>query len=388
MSVVVALAALLLAAGLAERRRHEQALRAIPIRIHVNGTRGKSSVTRLIAAGLNGAGIRAVAKTTGSAPRFILPDGQEEELRRRGAANIREQLATVRRAAQLGAQALVVECMAIEPELQRFSERLLLRSQITIITNVRPDHQEVLGASPAKMAQAMLGTVPRRGTLILGEERLLSLFFQAATRRGTSVVAVRPAEEPSEREIALFRYKEHPANVACALAACAQLGVNRQVALQGMWRVTPDPGALTIWHLTIGGKRVRFVNAFAANDPESTAAIFQRLGLKPNSERPLVLVFNARQDRPRRSLQLVELFTSMLAADSYLVIGQLSWGIRRRLVGLQRQGLDIEVLGLAAPEEVVRQIGTRAAEGSTVVGIGNIGGAGGAVVELLRARQA
>lgn len=176
MSVVVALAALLLAAALMERKRHEQALRAIPIRIHVNGTRGKSSVTRLIAAGLNGAGIGAVAKTTGSVPRFILPDGQEEEVRRWGGANIREQLATVHRAAQLGAQAVVVECMAIEPELQRFSERLLLRSQITIITNVRPDQQEVLGPSPAKVAQAMLGTVPRRGTLILGDERLLPLF--------------------------------------------------------------------------------------------------------------------------------------------------------------------------------------------------------------------
>ncbi|MGQ9854629.1 MAG: hypothetical protein ACUVTG_14680, partial [Candidatus Oleimicrobiaceae bacterium] len=149
-----------------------------------------------------------------------------------------------------------------------------------------------------------------------------------------------------------------------------------------------DPRALTVWHRTMGGQRVGFVNAFAANDPESTAAIFQRLGLKPNSERPLVLVVTARQDRPRRSLQLVELFPSVLAADSYLVIGQLSWGVRRRVVGLQRQGLDIEVLGLAAPEEVVRQIGMRAAEGSTVVGIGNIGGAGGAVVELLRPRHA
>ncbi len=388
MSVVVALAALLLAAGLLERRRHEQALRAIQIRIHVNGTRGKSSVARLIAAGLNAAGIRAVAKTTGSAPHLILPHGQEEELRRRGAANIREQLATVRRAAQLGAQALVVECMAIEPELQRFSERFLLRSHITVITNVRPDHQEVLGTSPAKMAQAMSGTVPRRGTLILGEERLFPFFRQAARRRGAKMVVVRPDQEPSEAEMALFSYEEHPANVACALAVCAKLGVNQQIALQGMWRVAPDPGALTIWHITIGGKRVRFVNAFAANDPVSTVTIFERLGLRPDPERPLVLVFNARQDRPRRSLQLMELFPSALAADSYLVIGQLSWGIRRRLVRLQRQGLEIAVLGQAAPEEVVRQIGLRAADGSTVVGIGNIGGGGRTLVEFLRSVQA
>ena len=43
----------------------------IPIRIHVNGTRGKSSVTRLIAAGLRAGGKRTFAKTTGTAPRVI-----------------------------------------------------------------------------------------------------------------------------------------------------------------------------------------------------------------------------------------------------------------------------------------------------------------------------
>jgi len=35
-----------------EMQRHRSMLRRIPMRIHVNGTRGKSSVTRLIAAGL------------------------------------------------------------------------------------------------------------------------------------------------------------------------------------------------------------------------------------------------------------------------------------------------------------------------------------------------
>ena len=50
----------------APHRRH---LKAIPVRIHVNGTRGKSSVTRLIAAGLRQAGMIACAKTTGTLPR-------------------------------------------------------------------------------------------------------------------------------------------------------------------------------------------------------------------------------------------------------------------------------------------------------------------------------
>ena len=41
--------------------RHRRALRQIPIRIHVAGTRGKSTTTRLIAAGLRAGGRRVVA---------------------------------------------------------------------------------------------------------------------------------------------------------------------------------------------------------------------------------------------------------------------------------------------------------------------------------------
>ena len=67
----------------AEKILHEKRLKRIPIRIHVNGTRGKSTVTRLIAASLRRVGIRTLAKTTGTIPRLILPDGKEETILRR-----------------------------------------------------------------------------------------------------------------------------------------------------------------------------------------------------------------------------------------------------------------------------------------------------------------
>ena len=61
----------LAAYGVAEVRRHERQLARIPVRVHVNGTRGKSSVTRLIAAGLRSTGRRVFAKTTGTMARMI-----------------------------------------------------------------------------------------------------------------------------------------------------------------------------------------------------------------------------------------------------------------------------------------------------------------------------
>jgi len=42
--------------GIVEYQIHQKNLKAIPTRIHINGTRGKSSVTRLVGAGLRAGG--------------------------------------------------------------------------------------------------------------------------------------------------------------------------------------------------------------------------------------------------------------------------------------------------------------------------------------------
>ena len=81
MKLIVLLLMLLTALGAWETWRHARHRRRIPIRVHVNGSRGKSSVSRLIAAGLRGGGLRVVAKTTGSAACVSHVDGSETPVR-------------------------------------------------------------------------------------------------------------------------------------------------------------------------------------------------------------------------------------------------------------------------------------------------------------------
>ena len=50
MTIVIAVLAALLVLGVTENMLHRRALERIPIRILVNGTRGKTTVTRTIAA--------------------------------------------------------------------------------------------------------------------------------------------------------------------------------------------------------------------------------------------------------------------------------------------------------------------------------------------------
>ena len=76
-------------------RRHRAALAHV---VHVNGIRGKSSVSRLIDAGLRAGGRRVLTKTTGTDARVIGVDGVDTKLRRLGPARIGEQLRIIRRA--------------------------------------------------------------------------------------------------------------------------------------------------------------------------------------------------------------------------------------------------------------------------------------------------
>lgn len=87
---------LLVTFGIIEFQIHLQSLNNIPLRIHVNGTRGKSSVTRLIAAGLRAAGIKTYAKVTGTSPRVIDNRGIDRIIHRLRLPSIGEQVRLMR----------------------------------------------------------------------------------------------------------------------------------------------------------------------------------------------------------------------------------------------------------------------------------------------------
>ena len=73
---------LVLLLGIFEYKIHHNYLENIPIRIHVNGSRGKSSVVRLIAAGLRAGNIKVFGKTTGTSPRIIDENGEDKYIHR------------------------------------------------------------------------------------------------------------------------------------------------------------------------------------------------------------------------------------------------------------------------------------------------------------------
>lgn len=324
-----------IAAGLVEYMLHLSAIRRIPIRIHVNGSRGKSSVTRLIAGGLRAGEKKVIAKTTGSAPMIIFEDGSQESIPRKGKPNINEILHFFRIARKRNPDSVVVECMAILPELQKTTEHNMVKSTIGVITNVRPDHLGQMGNSLKEIAESLSLTIPKNATLFSTEKRFLPIFQKRAEKQNTKL---NPIELPSltDDELKGFPYIEHRENVSLALGVCNYLGIDKKTALKGMYKAEPDIGVLRIYRMEENGRIIEFVNAFSANDPKSLTLIWEKVKERP--EKKIVLV-NTRRDRVVRSKQLGKVVAKKMKAYSYIITGGY---VKAFINSALKEGLDPE----------------------------------------------
>ncbi|MBK6848038.1 MAG: poly-gamma-glutamate synthase PgsB [Proteobacteria bacterium] len=378
----------LVALGAWESAAHRRRLARIPVRVHVSGTRGKSSLTRLIAAGLRRHGVTTAAKTTGTLPRMILPDGRELPVFRPAGPNIIEQIRIVSAAHALGAQAMVLECMALQPELHWLAEHKLVRATHGVITNVRADHLDVMGPTVADVGRALAGMIPVGGVLITAEREQLSILREAAADRGTRLVTVEDEDlaAVSAEELARFGHTEHGENVALALKVLAELGVPRATALEGMAAADPDPGALTEAELDFFGRRVVFVNAFAANDPLSTERIWRLVRDRHAGIGRTIALFNLRADRPSRTVQLACDCDFWREADRVVLMGSGAYLFARMAA---RRGVDADRFVYAdhtRVDEIFETLIGLCRETTLIVGMANIGGDGLALVRYFSNR--
>jgi poly-gamma-glutamate synthase PgsB/CapB len=380
-TVIAIASVLLLAAGLIENSRHRRLLSSIPIRVNVNGTRGKSTVTRLIAAGLTAGGIKTAAKTTGTAPRIMLPDGTEEPIKRRGKARISEHIWVVKRAHRSGAKALVAECMALEQENQRVYEGMLVLSTIGVITNIRPDHLDVMGPGLEDVARTLALTVPKGGYMVATDGPFINIIEQECIKKGTKLVLA-DAKSVSADELALFGYTSFAENVAIAIKACELAGVDRETALRGMQAARPDPGVSPIVDLELLGRNLHIVNAFAANDVESTIKMWDDFAKPVLAQFDMSFIMvNNREDRPQR-VEEMSVMAASLPVDRIFFIGKLQT-LAKRLT--PKDAAQVELIKSGKAQDMLDAIMHIMPEGGSALVLlaGNTKGAGSLLTDYI-----
>ena len=297
-------------------RKSLNSLKKIPIRIHVNGTRGKSSVTRLIAAGLREGGLDTFAKTTGTTPRIINNKGNDVELHRLRSASIGEQIKLIRYFSKYNPDALVIECMAVNPQYQWISEHKIIKSTIGVITNVRPDHLDEMGTTIEDIALSLSNTIPYNSKVFTSENKYIEPLKKIASKRNTSLEIAEDISINSDYTNQLS-FIEHPENIELALKVCAEVGVKRDVVLNGILKAQPDPGALFIWNIHYKKNKNKFVSAFAANDPNSTMKVWNLISKGRKNKKCIFL--NTRNDRRYRTIQLIELVFNHIKPDLFII---------------------------------------------------------------------
>ncbi|WP_322551799.1 poly-gamma-glutamate synthase PgsB [Priestia megaterium] len=323
LSVILICLFLVLAYGAREQIKHQKNIDSIPVRININGIRGKSTVTRLITGIVTEAGYKTVGKTTGTSARMIywFTDEEKPIVRRPEGPNIGEQRRVVKEAARLEAEALVSECMAVNPDYQITFQEKMIQANIGVIVNVLEDHMDVMGPTLDEVAEAFLATIPYKGHLITIDGPYLEYFKTVAAKRRTKVI-VADNSRITDEFLRKFDYMVFPDNASLALAVAEALDIPEEVAFRGMLNAHPDPGAMRITQFGDPKAPAFLVNGFAANDAASTLRIWERVGEIGYSVDSPIVIMNCRPDRVDRTEQFARDVLPYIKADILVLIGE------------------------------------------------------------------
>jgi len=364
-------------AGNREWRNHLARLESIPIRIHVNGSRGKTGTSRLIGAALRANGLRVVTKTTGKMPAIIDIWGNERIIRvvESGGfpeGNIREQKDVVKFATKQHAQALVVECMALAPESQSVSEEKLIRATIGVITNVRHDHLDVIGPDLVSATRYLCRMIPRGQVVVTCEEKLLPTIREEAAKRSAAVVSADPSTVP-DSIIEAFPYITFKENLAIALKVSQLLGLDKDKSLEGMLESKPDFGTVRILNRQSPSGRYVVVIAFGVNDVDSLGNMIEELARRLRIRRgPFIGLFNSREDRAQRSAEFGTSMGGKIAFKKIIVTGQYVGAFTRSADKIGYPKDNLIALERGTPQEVLKILDEITPNDGVVIATGNM----------------
>jgi len=350
----------------------------IPLVIAVTGTRGKSSVARILASVLSEAGHKVLAKTTGSQAQFVLPDGSIQDVPRRGVPSIIEQKKVLKKAVSIGADCLVVEIMSIRPENHYIESHRILKPSTVVLTNIRRDHTDAMGESEDEIGRVLAIDIPPGACPYVPEElqQKVVQHWGSPARRTIVPVSRGSADAISSRRPEL-RNREFPENLDLVTAVASDLGIDDETIVRGMLKAIYDIGKFKVWKSRIGDKQIFLANAFAANDPESTLKVIEKIrSMVPGGSAGITGLLSLRADRGDRTLQWVAALKNGMSGHfrRIHVVGDHAHAVRRFLK-------NVEVLRSAGAIEMTENIAAGMEDGGILLGFGNIGGVGKLLVE-------
>jgi poly-gamma-glutamate synthase PgsB/CapB len=156
-----------------------------------------------------------------------------------------------------------------------------------------------------------------------------------------------------------------------------------------MYKAIPDAGALKCFKVDEYHKQMFFYNAFAANDPDSTMMIWQKIQNEIGIEGQRIILLNTRHDRLDRAKQLAEMVAVKMKKDIdfLMLMGQSTEVVESMTIGYGLPQNKIINLGWSEPPKIFENILALTEKKSTIVAIGNMGGMGSQTAEYFEHRN-
>ncbi len=322
--LVIVLTIILLSLGIIECSITQRRINKTRIRILVNGTRGKTTIVRLLTSSLQSAGIKTIGRCTGSEAQMINTDGSISAIKRNRPARIYELVKFWKAAEREGAECAVVECMALMRESQLAIRDKLVRPSIVVIANTFVDHIPEMGYTRESTSEVLALSIPEDAELYVTDhfyDGFKNVHFIDADN------TISPREDI------------HPSAIAIVAAILKDLGISNVYLEKGINSFIPDKGLLKPFKC---GQDSLFIPSFSINDSASMENALKKWA----GNDKLKLIYNNRKDREFR----IELFDEVLKAnkdsiDRVYVIGDYKRKVARHYSRLVRaEAIDIERL--------------------------------------------
>ena len=368
MYLVLFLFILIIILGILENYVHQKHILNIPLRILVNGTRGKTSVTKMLVEVLNENGIKTMGKTSGSQPNYIYPDGKVEIQKRKHKARIIETIPFFTKASSIKVECVVVEDMALISENQKIYSQKLVKPTHLIITNSFVDHIAEIGSTTRETVWTLSQSIINNCQLFVCEDYYNS--FKCKLHQVN--------KEFSKEEIEEIKLKLKPSlidlhinNVLLVLSLCKTLNIEEKSVLEAISKTSGDIGLLKCYELK--NKAEAYFN-FSINDLHSMQENLNREELKKYEK--IIIIFNNRKEREYRIITMKKLILNNKSKiEKVYCIGDYPRKVQRYL--LNKTKIPCEAITIQDLNKIMNEKSNEVA----FVCLGNIIGAGIALIE-------
>ncbi|NOZ61135.1 MAG: hypothetical protein GXO74_05595 [Calditrichaeota bacterium] len=362
MTLILILSITLILLGIYEKQKLNCAKKNQTLRIQVNGIRGKSTLVRMLTDLLTEAGKNVSARVTGETPQIFDSENGWQIFRRRGSARIKEISQFLQISARRKPDVMICENMALQPEYQRTFAQIF-SPQISIYTNFRLDHQEIMGRTKAQIAETLSYSLPETGTAMLPEEENLRGEFNQRHADNLKILAKKSgSSNDTENNPFYFQFQ-----------ALDEIGRELGILPTTIQKTKEKWGRKLaaenfVQSIFLNGRKVNFLNLFTCNDTESASEMVRFLQKNRNLSGKIAVILASREDRPLRTLAFVDWLQKEKFWDKLIIQG-----------GTPFFAVKKRIKGTVSPRSIVclrnknvREILTVAAAGmDTIIGMGN-----------------